>query len=108
MPSSRAERAVPPLEAREVAHTEAALRERPDMADLRRPARGTSRPKAASQDAFLSVSKVASHSSDGGPGIGHKRYFASRPKSRLAVTQNGHQTGSFEARCFGMLRTDVV
>ena len=44
---------------------------RPVVADLRRPALGTARPEAASQDEVLNVSKVASNSSDGVPGIGH-------------------------------------
>ena len=39
---------------------EAAHRQRQELADLRRPALGTARPEAASQDAFLSVSIVAS------------------------------------------------
>ena len=52
---------------------QAAGRFRRLLADLRWPARGTAHPEAASQDAFLSVSKVVSNSSDGGPGIGHQR-----------------------------------
>jgi hypothetical protein len=43
------------------------------MADLRRPAFRTARPEAASQDQVLNVSKVASNSSDGVPGIGQER-----------------------------------
>ena len=41
------------------------------MAVLRRPALGTARHKPANQDVVLNVSKVASNSSAGAPGIGH-------------------------------------
>ncbi len=40
------------------------------MADRRRPALGTARPKPARQDVVLNVSKVASNSYAGAPGIG--------------------------------------
>jgi hypothetical protein len=40
------------------------------MADLRRPALRTACPEAASRDEVLNVSKVASNSSGGVPGIG--------------------------------------
>ena len=46
------------------------------VADLRRPALGTARPEAATQDEVLIVSKVASSSCDGAPGIGQERNFA--------------------------------
>jgi hypothetical protein len=45
------------------------------MADLRRSALGTARPKAASQEALLNVGKAASNSSDRVPGIGHDQTF---------------------------------
>jgi hypothetical protein len=45
------------------------------MADLRRPALRTACPEEASQDEVLNVSKVASNSSDGEPGIGHLPTF---------------------------------
>jgi hypothetical protein len=61
----------------------AARRRRRQMADLRRPAVGTARRGAARQDAFLSVSKVASNPTDGAPGIGQFRSY-DRPESRHA------------------------
>ena len=51
---------------------QAAGRERRLMAGLRRPALGTAGPKPASQDVVLNVSKVASNSSAGAPGIGQQ------------------------------------
>ena len=44
---------------------------RQQMADWRRPALGTARPKPAIQDVALKVSKVASKSSAGAPALGH-------------------------------------
>ena len=46
------------------------------LADRRRPTFGTARPKPAGQDMGLNVSKVASISSTGAPGIGHQESFA--------------------------------
>jgi hypothetical protein len=43
------------------------------IAGLRRPALETAGPKPASQDMVLNVSKVASNSFAGAPGIGQKR-----------------------------------
>ena len=63
----------------QVNDAKAALVDRRLMADLRQPALGTVRPEAASQDACLSVSKVASNSSDGVPGTGQKKTDDSRP-----------------------------
>jgi hypothetical protein len=45
----------------------------PLVAGLRRPALGIAAPKPASQDVVLNVSKVASNSFAGAPGIGHNR-----------------------------------
>lgn len=47
------------------------------MADWRRPALGTARPKPAIQDVALNVSKVASKSSAGAPALGHLPTLAS-------------------------------
>ena len=55
---------------------EAAFRHCRLMADLRRPAVRTARPRAASQDQVLNVSKVASNSSDGAPALGHQESLA--------------------------------
>ena len=46
------------------------------MADLRRPILETARSKPARQDLVLNVSKVASNSSAGAPGIGHQLLVA--------------------------------
>jgi hypothetical protein len=50
------------------------------MADRRRPTFGTARSKPAGQDMGLNVSKVASISSTGAPGIGHKPSYTARSK----------------------------
>jgi hypothetical protein len=54
----------------------AAVHERLQLADLRRPALGIARLEAPNQCAVLNVSKVASNSSDGGPGIGQQPVLA--------------------------------
>ena len=58
------------------------------MADWRRPALGTARPKSAIQDVALNVSKVASKSSAGAPALGHKRYYAT---GRFAAMKLGER-----------------
>ena len=55
------------------------------MAGLRRPAHGTADPKPASQDVFLSVSKVATNSSVGAPDIGQGPAARDRPQHRRPV-----------------------
>jgi hypothetical protein len=54
---------------------EAAVHERPDVADPRLPALGTADPKPASQNVVLNVSNVAMNSPAGAPGIGHLLTF---------------------------------
>jgi len=56
---------------------------RRNLADLRRPALGTARPKPASQDVVLNVSKVASNSSAGTPALGQKRSLVNRSEFPL-------------------------
>ena len=46
-------------------------RDRPQLADRRRPTFGTARRKPAGQDMILNVAKVALISPTGAPGIGH-------------------------------------
>ena len=58
--------------------SEADVGERLHLADWRRPALGTARPKPAIQDVALNVSKVASKSSAGAPALGHNRSFPTR------------------------------
>jgi hypothetical protein len=53
------------------------------MADWRRPALGTARPKPAIQDVALNVSKVASKSSAGAPALGHNRPLVIRSEFPL-------------------------
>jgi len=61
--------------------------ERRLMADLRRPALGTSDPKPASQNVVLNVSKVAMSASAGAPGIGQKKSM--RPRFENSHTRRG-------------------
>jgi hypothetical protein len=60
------------------------------MADWRRPALGTARPKPAIQDVALNVSKVASKSSAGAPALGQLLPLAtggSEVSGRLTVAK---------------------
>ena len=56
------------------------------MAEWSRPVFGTARHEAASEDQVLSVSKVASNSSGGVPGIGH--FLPLRTVSFVAVRRD--------------------
>lgn len=73
--------------------------ERPLVAEWSRPVFGTARHEAASEDQVLSVSKVASNSSGGVPGIGQLRSIvnvskqAARP-AHLVDQQNNCALGA--------------
>ena len=61
------------------------------MADWRRPALATARPKPAIQDVALNVSKVASKSSAGAPALGQLLSFASTSwVSAMSTKAAGH------------------
>jgi len=97
----------------EVTYQEAALRQRRLMADRRLPTFGTARSKPAGQDMGLNVSKVASNSSTGAPGLGHNRSYR-EPKDCVATDRctrycgrrpssvRGVQIPKAAARCLSM------
>ena len=67
----------------EPSHSESVSGEYPLVAEWSRPVFGTARHEAASEDQVLSVSKVASNSSGGVPGIGHNRPLVIRSEFTL-------------------------
>lgn len=73
----------------------ATVRERPLLADCRRPTFGSSPPKPAGQDMGLNVSNVGSISSTGAPGIGYNRSF---PDALSIPVKERLQTTGFRRR----------